>query len=371
MERDSSSSSSSSFSSAAGADSLINGLNFGKKIYFEGVSSGLQPKSGGGQTAAAAAAPSSGRKGRAGVVQPPVCQVEGCNADLSDAKAYYSRHKVCSAHSKFPKVIVAGIAQRFCQQCSRFHQLPEFDQGKRSCRRRLAGHNERRRKPPPRSLLPPRCGTLPQSIFDNRTKAGGFVMNLSTYPMLTGSDAWPNMMIPEPGLGNQAIMTGKHQPPWKSNSQNCLPDLLQASMTSPTCSAASLASPEEFFSGVSDSSSALSLLSSQPYGSRNQSSSPDLNIFRGPNQTATVQSSAAPCASIGPFSFLSWDFKSGQAIDMSNEMRRDLGLVQLAQPSSSRYNGELGLSQPTEDQFHELEHSRGFDSSVRHMHWSL
>lgn len=29
---------------------------------------------------------------------------------------------------------------------SRFHLLEEFDEGKRSCRRRLAGHNRRRRK---------------------------------------------------------------------------------------------------------------------------------------------------------------------------------------------------------------------------------
>ena len=28
----------------------------------------------------------------------------------------------------------------------RFHELAEFDETKRSCRRRLAGHNERRRK---------------------------------------------------------------------------------------------------------------------------------------------------------------------------------------------------------------------------------
>ncbi|XP_073317717.1 squamosa promoter-binding-like protein 9 [Primulina huaijiensis] len=367
MERGSSSSPSSSFSTAAGADSFINGLNFGKKVYFEGVSSGLQTKSGGGQSLAP---PSSARKGRAGVVQPPICQVEGCNADLSDAKAYYSRHKVCGAHSKFPKAFVEGIEQRFCQQCSRFHQLPEFDQGKRSCRRRLAGHNERRRKPPPRSLLPPRCGTLPSSIFDNRTKAGGFVTNFSTYPMLSGSDTWPNI-IPEPGLENQAIVTGKHQAPWKSNSQNSLPDLLQGSTTSPTCSAGSLVSPEECFCGVSDSSSALSLLSSQPWSSRNQSSSPDMNIFSGPNQTAIVQSSATPCASLGQFSFLSWDFKSGQANDMSNEMCPDLGLVQVPHPGNSQYNGELGLSQPTKDQFHELKHSRGYDSSVQHMRWSL
>jgi len=31
----------------------------------------------------------------------------------------------------------------------RFHDLAEFDESKRSCRRRLAGHNERRRKSNP------------------------------------------------------------------------------------------------------------------------------------------------------------------------------------------------------------------------------
>ncbi|KAI9092071.1 hypothetical protein K1719_028006 [Acacia pycnantha] len=79
--------------------------------------------------------------------QTPVCQVYGCNKDLSSSKEYHKRHKVCDVHSKTAKVIVNGIEQRFCQQCSRFHLLAEFDDGKRSCRRRLAGHNERRRKP--------------------------------------------------------------------------------------------------------------------------------------------------------------------------------------------------------------------------------
>lgn len=32
---------------------------------------------------------------------------------------------------------------------SRFHVVEEFDEGKRSCRRRLAGHNKRRRKTHP------------------------------------------------------------------------------------------------------------------------------------------------------------------------------------------------------------------------------
>ncbi|XP_022735359.1 squamosa promoter-binding-like protein 6 isoform X2 [Durio zibethinus] len=76
----------------------------------------------------------------------PCCQVFGCNKDLSSSKDYHKRHKVCEAHSKTAKVIVNGIEQRFCQQCSRFHLLAAFDDGKRSCRKRLAGHNERRRK---------------------------------------------------------------------------------------------------------------------------------------------------------------------------------------------------------------------------------
>ncbi|OMO79901.1 Transcription factor, SBP-box [Corchorus olitorius] len=75
------------------------------------------------------------------------CQVYGCNKDLTSSKDYHKRHKVCEVHSKTAKVIVNGIEQRFCQQCSRFHLLSEFDDGKRSCRKRLAGHNERRRKP--------------------------------------------------------------------------------------------------------------------------------------------------------------------------------------------------------------------------------
>ncbi|KAG6431053.1 hypothetical protein SASPL_109128 [Salvia splendens] len=76
----------------------------------------------------------------------PRCQVEGCQAALLNAKDYHRRHKVCQTHAKAPRVVLLGIDQRFCQQCSRFHAVGEFDDAKRSCRRRLAGHNERRRK---------------------------------------------------------------------------------------------------------------------------------------------------------------------------------------------------------------------------------
>ncbi|KAI3911677.1 hypothetical protein MKW92_026962 [Papaver armeniacum] len=78
--------------------------------------------------------------------QIPSCLVDGCTADLSLCRDYHRRHKVCEAHSKTPIVLINGQEQRFCQQCSRFHSLLEFDDGKRSCRKRLDGHNRRRRK---------------------------------------------------------------------------------------------------------------------------------------------------------------------------------------------------------------------------------
>ncbi|XP_072966143.1 squamosa promoter-binding-like protein 16 isoform X2 [Typha angustifolia] len=80
------------------------------------------------------------------------CLVDGCKADLSKCREYHRRHKVCEAHSKTPIVMVGGQEQRFCQQCSRFHLLVEFDEVKRSCRKRLDGHNRRRRKPQTTSL---------------------------------------------------------------------------------------------------------------------------------------------------------------------------------------------------------------------------
>ena len=59
----------------------------------------------------------------ASTAQPPRCQVEGCNVVLATANAnvkeYHKRHKVCERPSKAPKVLVLGIEQRFCQQCSR------------------------------------------------------------------------------------------------------------------------------------------------------------------------------------------------------------------------------------------------------------
>ncbi|XP_013585827.1 PREDICTED: squamosa promoter-binding-like protein 14 [Brassica oleracea var. oleracea] len=113
-----------------------------------GEERGLDLNLGSCLNAAEAARPS--KKGRSGSPGTggnyPVCQVDNCCQDLSHGKDYHRRHKVCEVHSKATKALVGKQMQRFCQQCSRFHLLSEFDEGKRSCRRRLAGHNRRRRK---------------------------------------------------------------------------------------------------------------------------------------------------------------------------------------------------------------------------------
>jgi hypothetical protein len=63
------------------------------------------------------------RPAEQGSANSPRCQAEGCNADLTHAKHYHRRHKVCEFHSKASTVIAAGLTQRFCQQCSRLCQV--------------------------------------------------------------------------------------------------------------------------------------------------------------------------------------------------------------------------------------------------------
>ncbi|PSS35302.1 Squamosa promoter-binding-like protein [Actinidia chinensis var. chinensis] len=99
--------------------------------------------------------PSSGTSKRSKLIsrtQNISCFVDGCTNDLTDCRDYYRRHRVCERHSKTPVVVVGGKEKRFCQQCSRFESLGEFDEEKRSCRKRLDGHNRRRRKPQPEAF---------------------------------------------------------------------------------------------------------------------------------------------------------------------------------------------------------------------------
>ncbi|GER52479.1 squamosa promoter-binding protein [Striga asiatica] len=368
---DKGSSSSTAFNNNGGLDSL-NGLKFGKTIYFEGrMGSGLKPKSRGGTAAAEVQPPppSPAKRLRGGFVQgsqPPRCQVEGCKVDLSDVKAYYSRHKVCGMHSKSAKVIVAGLEQRFCQQCSRFHLLPEFDEGKRSCRRRLAGHNERRRKPQQVSLLSPRYGTtLFPSVFDNNnnnniSKTRGFMMDFGSYTQPLRS-SFLNSTPAQEGLTNRAAaMSAKLQLPMLNNPQNSpRPDFL-TSKPSYSCPVMS-----ECFGEAPDSNSALSLLSNQAWAGPKGHLGPNGNFLDQPSENPSSPAAA------GLFIYPSWGFKGDEGNGPNGGLNGMPSYLGLGQAPNGGYNGVLELGQPNEGGFHELDQSRGYGSSVQHVHWSL
>lgn len=58
--------------------------------------------------------------------------------------------RYCATISTLSHAKTLDINLGLCSQTAiRFHALQEFDEGKRSCRRRLAGHNKRRRKANP------------------------------------------------------------------------------------------------------------------------------------------------------------------------------------------------------------------------------
>ncbi|CAK7342388.1 unnamed protein product [Dovyalis caffra] len=388
----------------------VNGLKFGRKIYFEdhvGVGTALA-KGGTGSSSSGSefrsGSGSSARKGQGGQQQqPPRCQVEGCKVDLSDAKAYYSRHKVCGMHSKSPRVIVAGLEQRFCQQCSRiyvlkdacncgwsvlakslpslwdtsklrFHLLPEFDQGKRSCRRRLAGHNERRRKPPPGSVLSSRYGRFSPTMFDNSGRAGGFLMDFSAYPRHTGRDGWPDARSSECAPGNQTAATGRSiSHPWQNSSQNPPSNLCLQGSTGRTGLSSPGIPPGECFTGVavSNSNCALSLLSNQPWGSRNRASSLEVNDLLNAEGAPVVQSTASHGAAVNQYPNPYWSFKGNGGSNSSHEMCSDPGLGQISLPLDNQFSGQLELSQQNRRQDMDLVHSRAYDSSNQHIHWSL
>ena len=76
------------------------------------------------------------------------CIVDGCNEVLDPRQYMQRRYKACVGHQRALSVVVDGVKQRFCQQCSRFQPVGDFDDDKHSCRTRLASHNARRRKQP-------------------------------------------------------------------------------------------------------------------------------------------------------------------------------------------------------------------------------
>eukprot|EP00887_Chlorella_sp_A99_P000105 scaffold16.g105.t1 len=70
--------------------------------------------------------------------------VPGCTTDMSAAKNYYKRYRICLGHLNQKSVELNGQACRFCQACGSFHSCDAFEGDKKSCARKLKRHNERR-----------------------------------------------------------------------------------------------------------------------------------------------------------------------------------------------------------------------------------
>ncbi|CAI7806287.1 unnamed protein product, partial [Closterium sp. NIES-53] len=98
------------------------------------------------------------------------CRVDGCGEDLSSARSYNRRHRVCGVHTRAAAVTVDGNQQRFCQQCSRFQDMDDFEPGRRSCKQSLQYHNKQRRKGDLKTLRSPQVGSGPPE--EGRAKRG-------------------------------------------------------------------------------------------------------------------------------------------------------------------------------------------------------
>ncbi|KAK4272203.1 hypothetical protein QN277_020790 [Acacia crassicarpa] len=137
------------------------------------------------------------------------CSVDGCNFDLGTFREYHRRHRVCQPHSKTSCVLVKGQEQRFCQQCSRFQSLDEFDGFKRSCRRRLEGHNKRRRKPRPLPLAFSADYKGPRILqFGNPTSDDRYVSMWNAQPGGSCYNLYPPI-LPKIEIEQQSCVEGR------------------------------------------------------------------------------------------------------------------------------------------------------------------
>mmetsp|Transcript_29845 Transcript_29845/g.41267 ORF Transcript_29845/g.41267 Transcript_29845/m.41267 type:complete len:216 (+) Transcript_29845:201-848(+) len=69
---------------------------------------------------------------------PKICRVPGCDTpDVTNASKYCCRHRVCENHKKVLFVEYNGTFHRFCQNCTRFHEVNAFDNTRHNCRAAL------------------------------------------------------------------------------------------------------------------------------------------------------------------------------------------------------------------------------------------
>ncbi|KAF8369450.1 hypothetical protein HHK36_032535 [Tetracentron sinense] len=199
-----------------------------------------------------------------------------------------------------------------------------------------------------------------------------FSDGFTTYSKLPGRDVWPPIRSVDRVPGNPSTATGKFLPHlWQTGSENP-PDnaFLQGSAGGAVFSSHGF-TPGECFAGISDSGCALSLLSTQPWGSRSQASGHAVSNLMNDEGAPMAQSTAPHGAVTNHFTNNTWNFKGNEAGSSSHEMPHALGLGQVSQPANSQFSDELELGQQGGRQYIELGQSRAYGSSSQQMQWSL
>ncbi|XP_020595138.1 squamosa promoter-binding-like protein 17, partial [Phalaenopsis equestris] len=246
-----------------------------------------------------------------------------------------------------------------------FHQLPEFDHGKRSCRRKLAGHNERRRKPPAAPLLS-RKGQILSFLHGDNSKASCSALDLGFSKFLGESikGVRPEISCGICGNSRAAIdhqwqedfsSTQVSMPPWSPGRAlfSSLGEVLQG---------------EEYFTGVSESSCALSLLSSQTWGATFPARTQAASCFNRPQTPQTTILNSYMNAN-------SWSVKdhygseSGGSGSSSSRSYPVRNVMELDRSQFARELEQSGFHAGTHNM--ELDHGRRHGNLHGGIHWSI
>ena len=189
-------------------------------------------------------------------------------------------------------------------------------------------------------------------------------MEFASYPKLSLRNSLPNPRSSEPLPGNQTATLS-----WQGGYSETPSDLfLQGSVVGTSFPGPRDPPPGESYAGVTDSSCALSLLSSQTWGSSNAAPSLGLNSMLNFNGTPMTQLAAcSQGASIHQLPNASWCFKGIDPDNCSTEVVPDLGLGQISQLPNSQLAGELDAPQQGRRHYMDVEQSRAYES----FHWSL
>lgn len=208
------------------------------------------------------------------------------------------------------------------------------------------------------------------SIFDgifvlaeDTSRFRSFLMDFS-YPRTQSSarDVWPTARSGD-------LMAGGNQ--WQGSSNApCSDAVVTHPYIHPTSHYTSELPPSECLAGVSDSSCALSLLSTQPWGTAtaprnrapsNSTISGGLDGMRmGQELVVTSSCMAHP-----------WGFKNHGACTTSHENQHATGLGHFDENGSGQFSGELELALQGNRHCPEHGPARVYDHSSNGMHWSL